>query len=366
MSLTWLLNFQGKRAERLAALSHFCCRFFFRLSSVLIVGEPTGRAIIPKWILSGTRAAAFRSRFLADGSRRRRSDHYDGLSQPRKTQTWVQFKNFKDTSPQSDRSVYLSVLQRGRVEQMQAQACITGSICVDSVVVTKKNTAVWLWYVWVCMTDTAQRVKDRCERPWCEMILSVCVSVCAEEEKTKEIMKKCPGSWKRHWIKSVWDRNLWQFVSCSSTICSVWRSARSNYTADGFNLECELINSKLWCYFSSAPAASANLSKPPHQSHTRAHTHTHLVIYLSGPQILLLLSFLIFTKHLRSDWLDSFPVIMREETGVRGRSLLSLAPRTNPRLRTVSAQIVFVLSVYVHRRGTGWVCVCVSVCRSVC
>ena len=84
MSLTWLLNFQGKRAERLAALSHFCCRFFFRLSSVLIVGEPTGRAIIPKWILSGTRAAAFRSRFLADGSRRRRSDHYDGLSQPRK------------------------------------------------------------------------------------------------------------------------------------------------------------------------------------------------------------------------------------------------------------------------------------------
>lgn len=110
---------------------------------------------------------------------------------------------------------------------------------------------------------------------------------------------------------------------------------------------------------------SCSFCKPeqtsPPITHTCTHTHTHLVIYLSGPQILLLLSFLIFTKHLRSDWLDSFPVIMREETGVRGRSLLSLAPRTNPRLRTVSAQIVFVLCVYVHRRGTGWVCVCVCV-----
>lgn len=85
---------------------------------------------------------------------------------------------------------------------------------------------------------------------------------------------------------------------------------------------------------------SCSFCKPEQTS--PPHTRTHLVIYLSSPQILLLLSLLICTKHLRSDWLDSFPVIMREETGVRGRSLLSLAPRTEPRLRPVSAQIVFV------------------------
>lgn len=63
---------------------------------------------------------------------------------------------------------------------------------------------------------------------------------------------------------------------------------------------------------------SCSLCKP--EKTFPSHIFSH---YLSSPQILLLLSLLICTKYL-------FPVIIREETGVRGRSLLSLALWTNP------------------------------------
>lgn len=196
------------------------------------------------------------------------------------TQTWVQFKNFKDTSHKViAQSLHLSSGEAAWNKYKHGPASQAASV-LTVLLLQRKTRRCDCVFPLVCM-GVYDRYRTESERQmWMrDATQCACVCVCVHRKrKTKGNHEKIFWQLEKTLNKVRLDRNLWQFVSCSSTICSVWRSPCLNYTADGFNLECELINSKLWCYFSSAPAASANLSKPPHHTHAHTWSFTCLVL----------------------------------------------------------------------------------------
>lgn len=141
-------------------------------------------------------------------------------------------------------------------------------------------------------------------------------------------MKKYPGSWKRYCIKSVWQSASWYIVgptfALSDSHCALIlhdRLLKAGAWADKLKIWVLLFfcfQTEISCSICQTRAllCISQLSGNPPPS-----ISTCLVIYLSGLQILLLLSLLICTEYLCSHWLDSFPVIIMKEAGVRGSQL---------------------------------------------
>lgn len=123
------------------------------------------------------------------------------------TQTWVQFKNFKDTSHKViAQSLHLSSGEAAWNKYKHGPASQAASV-LTVLLLQRKTRRCDCVFPLVCM-GVYDRYRTESERQmWMRdatQCACVCVCACTEKEKPKEIMKKCSGSWKRHWIKSVW------------------------------------------------------------------------------------------------------------------------------------------------------------------